>query len=258
MSQAHIPARRQRKTQQGLGLVEILIGLAIGLLVVAAALGTLASVRSSATASNESTRMQELADSTFRVLGHHLRQSGSIRLIRPTESPTGTVRFAGFVDSQGAPLQALNAVNGAAGASDTLTIAYHGDDTMLSSDCNGGLPAPPADAGAAFAAPIVNIFSVQGNELVCQSWPQVGAFGLVQGVEDFELMFLERSGSDSRYLAVPNDWASVVAVSVCVQFVSASGGFVNHGYLDCQGNPAVSVDGQLRRSFTRVFQMRNS
>lgn len=253
MNPIHFRTTRQRKNQRGLGLLEILIGLAIGLLVVAAALGTLASVRSSATTSNESTRMQEQADAVFRLLGHHLRQTRSIGLFPRTG---GTVRFSPLVDIQGQEVTALASANGAQGASDTLTIAYHSDATMLSSDCNGD-PAP-ASAKAEFLVPVVNSFSFRNNELVCQGSVRAGQFGLLQGVENFEVMFLQRTGAESEYVTVPVDWSSVVAVSVCFQMVSAAAGFVDHGYVDCQGNPAQSVDGQLRRSFTRVFQLRNT
>ncbi|PZO16185.1 MAG: hypothetical protein DCF26_11965 [Burkholderiales bacterium] len=253
MNPVHIRTIRQSKNQRGLGLLEILIGLAIGLLVVAAALGTLASVRSSATASNESTRMQEQVDATFRVLGHHLRQTRSIGL---TTLAGGTVRFSPLVGIQSQPLPALAGGNGAQGASDTLTITYHSDATIQSSDCNGIIPL--VSANPAFVVPIVNSFSVDDGELVCQGSGAAGRFGLLQGVEDFEVMYLQRTGADSQYLAVPGDWASVVAVSVCLQLVSTASGFVNHGYVDCQGNQAQSNDGRLRRSFTRVFQLRNT
>jgi type IV pilus assembly protein PilW len=253
MNPVHIRTTRQRNNQRGLGLLEILIGLAIGLLVVAAALGALASVRTAATSSSESTRMQEQVDAAFRLLGHHLRQTRSIGL---TPRAGGTVRFASLIDMQNQEMPALGSVNGVQGASDTLTVAYHGDASMLTSDCNGD-PAP-ASAKAEFLVPLVNSFSVRNNELVCQGSVRAGQFGLLQGVEGFEVMFLQRTGAESEYLAVPDDWSSVVAVSVCLQMVSAAAGFVDHRFVDCQGQQAQSVDGRLRRSFTRVFQLRNT
>ena len=66
--------------QRGVSLIELLIGLVIGLLVVVAAMGSLVYTRASSLLIGDSTRLQQEAATAFRIIGGVARQAGARHL----------------------------------------------------------------------------------------------------------------------------------------------------------------------------------
>ncbi len=78
--------------QRGLSLIELLVGVAIGLLVALAATSSLMFTRLSAATAEDTWRMQQESTLAFRVIGAQLRQAGARPLVAAGTS--GNVEFA--------------------------------------------------------------------------------------------------------------------------------------------------------------------
>jgi type IV pilus assembly protein PilW len=133
--------KRHPSLQRGLSLIELLIGLTIGLLVVVAALGSLSFTQITSTTVGDSARLQQKANTAFRVMGLQLRQTGGIELAQ--NAGTGMVVYdrsngvTGFNGWNGAnPDISITGLDGGTGP-DTLRLSYQ--DNGTSRDCLGNL-----------------------------------------------------------------------------------------------------------------------
>ncbi|WP_287918325.1 PilW family protein [Comamonas sp.] len=70
----------ERRKQSGLSLIELLVGVSIGLLTVAVAMGALMTSRSVTATVTDSSQLQQQSAYAFRVFAQQLRQAGSMRL----------------------------------------------------------------------------------------------------------------------------------------------------------------------------------
>lgn len=245
-----------------MSLIELMIGMVIGLLVVLVALGTMASTRTASRAVGDSTRLQQDASTAFRIIGHFARQAGARRLI-DTSVGSGMVTFntnyQGIrMDPQ--PWQAIwiNGTDGDDGTPDTLVV--HSDsqeDLNASVDCLGE---PSTDLDG-----IQNTFTVGGGMLRCDGTGGAsdGAVALIQGVEDFQVWYGLRDSTGMRYVtatdmaaAAPAPWGRVESVRVCLRLAGELTDNPGAATTGCQGE-IIANDGRLRRVFSRVFKLRN-
>lgn len=245
--------------QRGVSLIELLIGIAIGLLVVLAAIGSLVYTRTSSTAVGDSTRLQQDASTVFRVLGHQIRQGGARRIV--TSLPgSANVEFNSAYGGFGANPNTgstliLQGTDGAGNAPDTLQVSHDTDPVIQSVDCLG--------AASLVANNVQNTFSVVGNELRCLGSGSATAFALVQGVEDFQVWYGFRTGDNLQYrtataigAVVPAPWDQVETVQVCLRLAGELGNNPGADVTGCNGENIVS-DGRIRRVLFRVFNIRN-
>ncbi len=252
-------SRQAFHRQTGVSLLELLIGITIGLLVVVAAVGSLVYTRTSSTSVDDSSRLQQDASNVFRTLGHHIRQTGARRIVNPLAGNANVEfnsAYAGFGTNpnSSSPL-VVQGVDGADNAPDTLQVSYDTDAVMQSMDCLG--------APTLVANNITSTFSVVGNELQCLGSGSANAFALLQGVEDFQVLYGFRVGDNLQYrtataiaAAVPAPWDQVETVQLCIRLAgelrNAPGADMN----GCNGEN-VANDGRIRRVFFRVFNIRN-
>lgn len=233
--------------QQGLSLVEVLVGMAIGLMVTLAAVSSLVFVRLSAATAEDAWRMQQESNTAFRIIGWQLRQAGARPLTAIGNS--GTVEFANGFKGYGlaSSPQPLSGSDGGGVAPDVLRTSLQNDVSADARDCLGLVP----DKGT---VDIVNQFSLVDGSLSCTGTDNVAAF--VSGVEDFQVWYGESTVAGFQYLAQPLDWPRVTAVMVCLRLVGERQAQVTADTLGCNNEP-VAADGRLRRTFLRVFQIRN-
>lgn len=259
ISPSHL-SRRSRASQSGVGLLELMIGITIGLLVAVAAVGSFVYTRTSSTSLGDSSRLQQDASNAFRTLGHQIRQSGARRIINPMAG-NGNVEFNSLYTAlatnatNASPVVVLG-TDGAAGASDTLQLSYDTDPVLQSMDCLG---APTTTANN-----ITSTFSVVNNELRCLGSGSATPFPLLQGVEDFQVLYGFRNVNDTvQYrtataigAATPAPWDQVETVQLCLQLVGELTNQLGGTVVGCNG-ANVANDGRIRRVFTRVFKIRN-
>lgn len=236
-----------RRDQQGMSLVEILVGMVIGLMVVLAATSSLIFVRLSAATAEDTWRMQQDSNLAFRVIGMQLRQAGARPLISSGNS--GNVEFASGYSGYGTTdtPSSLRGTNGTGSNPDTLQTSLQNDLPTDTRDCLGLLPGNAT-------VDVRNVFAVSGGDLMCTGTNTSAAF--VSGVEDMQVWYGEPSGTLLQYRPTPVSWASVTAVMVCLRLVGERQAQVTVQTIGCNGE-AVPADGRLRRTYLRLFQLRN-
>jgi type IV pilus assembly protein PilW len=240
-------------------LIELLIGIAIGLLVVVAAIGSLVYTRTSSTAVGDSTRLQQDASTAFRALGHHVRQGGARRIIAPLPGSANVefnTAYNGFgVNANTASTYVVQGADGAANAPDILQVSHDTDPVVQSMDCLG--------APSLVANNVQSTFSVAGNALQCLGSGAVTPFALLQGVEDFQVWYGFRTGDNLQYrtataisLVVPTPWDQVETIQVCIRLAGELSNNPGVDVTGCNGEN-IANDGRIRRVFFRVFKIRN-
>jgi type IV pilus assembly protein PilW len=249
MNRVRTSAGRQR----GGALLELMVGLTIGLMVALAAMVSVAHTRQTSRTLDADVALHQDAATAWRVLGLHLRQAGARRL--QEVAGTRDVAFnAGFETTT---------AKGAAGPIDgntiSITTVSDGDTQTHSANCLG--TADPLER-------IESEFKLADGELRCTSTikrrsgssivgvpPTTGA--LITGAEDLQLRYVQRIGADLQHLQTPTDWSAVVAVEACLHLASEPNGEIAVPLTDCAGQDVTPADGRLHRVFRRVFQLRN-
>ncbi|QCB45038.1 PilW family protein [Hydrogenophaga sp. PAMC20947] len=249
--------------QRGVTLVELMVGITIGLLVSIAAVGTLIYNRVATTTVSDTVRLQQDAATVMRVIGRQLKQAGAVPVV---ESGFGKFKYlgtysgiAGVIPVAASPVS----VSGTNGAPDELTVSYSVSPNGAAgvSNCFGQTP-------DATATNITSIFQVLAGAFRCAT-PVTGAAAaqnqpFLDNVEDLQFWYAVRvagvTPSQLQYRAANTvaDWTAVEAVQVCVRMTgttanNATGGQVTVG---CN-NENIADDGRIRRVFRQVFTLRN-
>lgn len=242
--------RLSTSPQAGVSVVELLVGLTIGLLVSVAAIGSMSSTRATSTTVSDSTRLHQDAATAFRTIGHHLRQAGAQQL---SDTGGGNVEFNSVFEGYGAvgSPQALRGTDGPSNAADVLEISHDIETSINAADCLGEIGSP--------AAGITNRFDLVNGSLRCLGSsnmlnPVPGP--LIEGVEDFQVRYGVRTNDNLQYQNTPANWNTVDAVMVCLRLVGQAGGHAGGVITGCQGEN-IANDGRIRRTFVRVFSIRN-
>lgn len=263
--------------QRGVSLVELMVGIAIGLMVVAVAGGVLMVSRGLTGTVSDVSQIQQQAAYALRAIGQQVRQSGSLYLNLNPENETNTDidRYAipvafetragkgnlGFdpkTDSIQGTATTLNV--GYSRYAETLFFKENASDPDAQSqsrDCLGG----PSDAAANLIYRRLQSnfsFNATGgsNDLVCtgtaipaQTQP------IVTNVANFQIRYLlqGKSGSDAgsttiRYANTGDSgfsWAKVTGVEVCIVFYGNERMDLLTGdissYTDCDGTTRVDM-----------------
>lgn len=245
-------------------LIELMVGLTIGLVVVVAAVGSLASAGVSSRMVEGSTRLQQDASTAFRIIGSAVRQAGARRLVI-NATGSGQVVFnpdyLGFSTASGAVLPrpvAVRGTDGAAGRTDTLelhrdTLATGKEDSR---DCLGEVTALPNA--------VISVFTVEAGDLKCDGSGPSGKFGFVSGVEDFQVWYGLNEEHGLRYVEASAlgpvsspAWSRVSTLRVCLRLVGPLTSQKGRPIQGCQ-DESTPDDGRLRRVFFRVFHLRNA
>lgn len=236
-------------------LLELVVALALGMMVVLAALGTLAFVQASATLHGQALQLQQRLDIAIHHIGLQLRQAGSIEL---ADNGNGTVRLRPTFDGHAASGHAVQGENGRADRPDTLSASYQDDGTGR--DCLGN-----RSAGQDPDIRLDSRFTVADGSLRCLgAHAGTGSQVIVDGVEDFQVLYGIRSGDlqDGQFQFVDADivagrWSEVAAVQICLQVRSESHHPLSASVRNCQGREQPS-DGRLRRVAHATFSLHST
>ncbi len=243
------------RRQSGFSLVELMVGITVGLLVVVAAIGSLAFTQASSTVVVDSAGLQQKADAIFRNIASHVEQAGAFN-VEPAGDPAKIIFSSGFTGFNASGFY-IQGKEGASNAPDTLQVSYQNDGNV--SDCMGKrYPDPTVKPFN-----IDNEFSVKNGSLMCLGADASGKDQAIDvGVEDFQVTYgVQISAGNYQYFSAnPGlNWTNVQAVSICLQLAG-----------DTQGNPRVGPafkgcrdqdvanDGKIRRLFRRTFSIRNA
>lgn len=242
-----------------------MIGLVVGLMVVIAAMGSLGYTRAASQVVGDSTRLQQDAATAFRIIGQTARQAGARRLV---DMPGGMVTFnpqykGVEVNANTGLAISIKGTDGARNGPDTLTIdrdhtlalgTKAGAASFDSVDCVGGSVTPGKN--------VSNIIRVDAGLLKCGG--PGGQYGMVAGVEDFQVWYGLREGDGLRYTTAsaltklsPAPWDQVEALRICLRLAGELRNQPGAQIKGCQ-DEAIPDDGRLRRVFFRVFKLRNA
>ena len=262
------PARdkeqKHLKFQAGLTLIELMIGLAVGLLVVAVATVSLLGSRSVTGAVSDISGIQQQAAYVMRTFGTQLRQAGSLYLDLGLDADgDGEITSATAFQLRGSTDTAIAENNG------SVTIRFTGYEEPtfanagpISRNCLGA----PGSIPAGTTASIESIFTLNGTDLRCNDQP------IAQNVAAFQVRYLlQGTDQDDPTMLYTNsagvaDWNRVQGVEVCLvlfgtERIDVPAGDVS--YTGCDGN-AVDITAltgnrtnRMHYVFRNVFQLRS-
>lgn len=224
-------ASHRRARQHGLSLVELLIGLAVGLLTSMVAIGTLPISRQTTGAINDAAQLQQQAAYVLRIIGQQARQAGSLRLNlafgKASHQPIDIADPVAFDAPAGmdALVDAVHGETGNAGHGDRLAFAQQNYTEHLAGhrapqsqlrDCLGQQPSQ-AVLRSSF------MLDAQRQELHCAGSDNRRQ-AMATNVTDFQVRFLEQArttaGSPTmqyRTAAEVVAWPQVHAVEICLE-----------------------------------------
>lgn len=282
-----IPASRRRLLgQYGVSLIELMIGIAVGLLVVAVAMGALMVSRGVTGTVGDASGIQQQAAYVLRVMGLQLRQAGSMRLnLDPgttAAAETYLIPVAFETAITGAePMESFNPVTDTLGGTDSpvsLTAGSRRDrervfgsstEQALVRNCVGG----PADSNIDHVQ-LQSIFSFNSDkaELHCAG-NGAAAQPIADNVANFQVRYIVQDNTTTPGIPTlktvnasgVTSWGQVQAVEVCLVFYGTEAMDLPSGsnYIDCDGSTVdmSTLTGKRTRrmhiAFHNVFQLRS-
>lgn len=262
----HANATKQSSglTQKGSSLVELLVGVAIGLMVVMAAIGTLVMSRSTSRGVNDQLELQQQANMAIRIMATMLRQANTREF--EAQPLNAGVLFSPMPVYNGMSLSlqglARDVLN-----NDVFGVAFSDEGAPNpTQDCLGNTNAAPAPAGA----PVNSRFFLNNNgnttRLMCQGTNAgTGAQPLISDVQRFRVLYGVQTGANvaavTQYYTQANvpDWttANVVALEICLELASTARGVNTPGnYTDCDGVAQSNADGRVHAVARQVIRLR--
>ena len=262
------PARdkeqKHLKFQAGLTLIELMIGLAVGLLVVAVATVSLLGSRSVTGAVSDISGIQQQAAYVMRTFGTQLRQAGSLYLDLGLDADgDGEITSATAFQLRGSTDTAIAENNG------SVTIRFTGYEEPtfanagpISRNCLGA----PGSIPAGTTTSIESIFTLNGTDLRCNDQP------IAQNVAAFQVRYLlQGTDQDDPTMLYTNsagvaDWNRVQGVEVCLVLFGTERIDLPAGasYTGCDGSTAVNITtlaaprtNRMHYVFRNVFQLRS-
>lgn len=237
--------RPPQHVQRGVTLIELLVGLSIGLMVIAVAMGALMVSRGVSGTVSDASTIQQQAAYAMRVIGQQIRQAGSLYL-NPDPvggamaNPLNPVIFETDAQDTGStPISFSQAETiGATSATEvTSTFRRYLDavyvspnPTSLVRNCLGG---PEDSAVNATQQAVVSAFALHPATATLRCTGNgVGPQPIVQNVADFQVRYMLQlpiaTGTAVRYLTydemallAPDAWRSVQGVEVCLVLYGA-------------------------------------
>jgi type IV pilus assembly protein PilW len=240
-------------SQRGYTLPELLIGMALSLLVIAAATSAYGTSKQTWSAMAAADAVHANARVALRNIREQAQMAGAAYL-KPVSNSDGkfTVDLS---PSEDAGQAALAGVNGSKNI-ESLTLGHwHALDAI---DCQG-------NTGSTHTS-VRNDYKLNTNkELSCKDLNLTNSTyqALAEGVEDFQLRYAEVNPSaQSIQWKTANqvtDMTHVLAIEVCLRVASIStvhNTKPNASLKGCQ-DEALPTDGRVRRTFKRVMTLRN-
>lgn len=280
--------------QLGASLVELMVGITIGLLVVLAAVSAVMVTRQGSSTVSDRYRLTMAGNNAMRVLGTTIRQAGSMEFEQPL-GINNPVKFSSPAQNRAASVDGTAIVSGTEGGAnpDTLTVSYQqrlslnnatgGFVTEVTSDCLGSGAGIPAIG--AFPERIDNIFQLTTVELRCNS--NRGVAGTVinaaqalvgdnlrptneVAVMDFQLRYYVQDPATNGATRIVNadtittdpviialgGWGAVNAVEVCLHLRGVRSDYPTNNITNCSG-ASVANGGRLHQVFRNTYRLRS-
>ena len=240
-------------SQRGYTLPELLIGMALSLVVIAAATSAYGASKQTWSAMAAADAVHANARVALRNIREQAQMAGAAYL-KPTSNNDGSFTVD-ISSSEDAGQAALAGVNGSKNIESLTLDHWHALDAI---DCQGNTGSTHTN--------VRNDYKLNTNkELSCKDLNLTNSTyqALAEGVEDFQLRYAEANPSTHtiqwKTANQVSDMAQVLAIEVCLRVASIStvhNTKPNTSYSGCQGE-ALPSDGRVRRTFKRVMALRN-
>lgn len=277
--------------QRGVTLIELLVGITIGLLTIAVAMGALMVSRGVSGTVSDASDIQQQASYAFRVMGQQLRQAGSLKLkLAAAKDPSDTtpplvgdpVAFeTSFTAGDGSTFtlatDTLSGLDTPGAGEYALTVGYRNytepvytsaSEQSLQRNCLG-------ENGTTALVQSRFILNTATNELRCAGTGQPQP--IIRNVAAFQVRYLMQTAAGSgspnmRHVdaatvsADPLGWAQVFGVEVCLVLYGNEPIDLPAGstYTDCDGATAVNMttlaaprNRRMHMVFRNVYQLRS-
>ena len=275
-------ATTRARHQRGVTLLELMVGITIGLLVVAVAMGALMVSRGISGTVSDASMVQQQAAYAMRVIGTQLRQAGSLRVnLNYDTSAVAEPYQAKVAIETAAPATSGNAFDPSndtiKGTATSMTVGYRRYTELLhnkaaeesqSRNCLGA----PADTSTDQLLESIFTFNAAKNDLRC-SGNSANEQPIVGNVANFQVRYLlqdNSAGGDSKInnvdaAGVGGNWARVQGIEVCLVLYGNEPMDLPSGsnYTDCDGSTqdmSAQTGNRARRMhmvFRNVFQLRS-
>ncbi|MES2757303.1 MAG: PilW family protein [Pseudomonadota bacterium] len=258
------------RRQAGLGLAEVLVAMAIGLVLLGAIAYLLIGSKQMSSTQEDVGRMQESARNAMEMLGKAVRQAGY--QLDVDQDIAGEAMVGTDYGGTGPTAQA-----------DTLTLRHDPSwvkDTAVTpnllkgqeTNCEGTLVTSNnvADLTTGVRPANTNLieyaFSVSNNRLLCKadaSNPATGGVIVADNIENMQVTYGIGNGAEmiTEYTAVPTatQWAHVAAVRITLLVRGPTPNLApnNSQTYTYNGVATTSTDGRLRQVYTSTFAVRN-
>ena len=260
--------QKHLKFQAGLTLIELMIGLAVGLLVVAVATVSLLGSRSVTGAVSDISGIQQQAAYVMRTFGTQLRQAGSLYLDLGLDADgKGEITSATAFQLRGNSEQAITEDSKKTPTKYIVQYTGYEEPTFanagpISRNCLGA----PGSIPAGTTTSIESIFTLNGTDLRCNDQP------IAQNVAAFQVRYLlQGTDQDDPTMLYTNsagvaDWNRVQGVEVCLVLFGTERIDLPEGasYTGCDGSTAVNITtlaaprtNRMHYVFRNVFQLRS-
>ena len=281
--------------QRGVTLIELMVGIAIGLLTVAVAMGALMVSRGVSGTVSDASEIQQQASYAFRVLGRQLRQAGSLRLKLSANQQEGVsdpiqvgdpVAFElDYTDGTNQFTLATHTLSGmdaptagqyklTAGYRNYTEPVYHpkvaNTPESLQRNCLGGEGTPVLIQSAFVLNTTTNELRCSGNDNDNGNTAQP----ILRNVANFQVRYLLQTAAGTgnpnlRYVdaaTVGTNWGNVFGVEVCLVLYGNEPIDLPAGstYTDCDGSTAVTMNTlaaprnrRMHMVFRNVYQLRS-
>ena len=212
---------RSLARQAGMGLIELLIAMTVGLIIVGGMLSVLYSSRNTSLAQTGFAQLQDDQRLALMMLTNTIQGAGyfpnPLTSTLNTELPANST----FVNAG----QSVTGTTGAAAPGDTLIVRYEAGTADGTMDCNGR----GNTSGANLM--LVNTFSVDATGNLLCSVNGAAAQALAASVQNFQVFYgvdTTADGSVDRYIAAnamtTANWKNVVSVRITLTFVNPLAG----------------------------------
>lgn len=276
--------------QRGVTLVELMVGIAIGLLVIAVAMGALMVSRGVSGSVSDASGIQQQGAYLMRVIGQQLRQTGSLYLNPdPSGVSTTDVLSAVVFEIKAKPNGGndFDQQSLLAGQADTLTTAFrrYKDNVFFADNASDASVGTDFLSRNCVGAPgntntderVESIFTFAGGTIRCQGNNVTTPQPIAQNVAQLELNYLvqttDATGSKLQYykgstmptVATDPQWRRVQGVQVCMVLYGSESINMPAGstYTDCSGNKVdmTTLTGarknRMHLLFSSTFQLRS-
>ncbi len=283
----HSAPDRHRRQQRGVTLLELMVGIAIGLIVVAVAMVALMTSRGITGTVSDATLLQQQASYAFRIIGQQIRQAGSLELsLAPSMVPASGVDAAMSPvafdppDPTGARAQfdrASSTVTVTSASSPNFTVGFQNyaetvaptppaslpTSGILLRDCLGQNPVASGSTTPTYAV-LTSKFERKAstNELVCTGRGSTGAQAIIGNVTDFQTRYVQQVPNTAtlKYISDAStitQWSSIYAIEVCLELTGSEETPTPAAtYINCSGTET-SYGNRLKMVFRNVYQIRS-